>query len=282
VAYLTQVLNIALLVAMMVGIGLKTEIGQILVTLRQPSLVIRSVVANFVLVPLITAGLLYLFRAEAMAAAGFMALALCPGAPFGPVAAVIAKGDVPMSVGLMVILAGLSAVISPVLLGILLAPFSPDAPLQIDVLGIVQILLLAQILPLAAGLAVNYRAARVAARLARPLLVLSNVLLLIVIVIIAVTQFDDASIFGLRVVSGMFLLLGISLLCGWVCGGPGVAARKTLGLTTGVRNAAVALVIATGNFAGTRAVTAVAAYGLFSIVGGLLSAAILRRLRDEA
>jgi BASS family bile acid:Na+ symporter len=168
-----------------------------------------------------------------------------------------------------------------VLLGILLAPLSPDAPIRFDVLQIVKLLLVAQILPLAAGLAVNFRAAKVAARLARPLLMLSNVLIVIVIGIIAATQFDDASIFGWRVISGMFLLLVLSLLCGWACGGPGIASRNTLALTTGVRNAAVALVIANANFAGTRAVTAVAAYGLFSIVGGLSCAVLLGRRRDQ-
>jgi BASS family bile acid:Na+ symporter len=277
VEQLTQILNIALLVAMMVGIGLKTEIGQVMLTLRQTSLVIRSVAANFLLVPLITAGLLYLFHAQPMASAGFMVLALCPGAPFGPVATAMAKGDVPMSVGLMVVLAGLSAVLTPVLLGVLLTPLAPDAPIKFDVLQIVKILIVAQILPLAAGLAVNYRAAKVAAKLAQPLLRLSNLLIVVVIVIIAVTQINDAGIFGLRVISGMCLLLVMSLLCGWACGGPGIASRNTLGLTTGVRNAAVALVIVNANFAGTRAVTAVAAYGLFSIVGGLLCAALLGR-----
>ncbi len=56
-----------------------------------------------------------------------------------------------------------------------------------------------------------------------------------------------------------------SLAIGWLCGGPGVATRKTLALTTAVRNAAVGLVIVSNNFAGTVAVTSVVAYGLVSI-----------------
>ena len=42
--------------------------------------------------------------------------------------------------------------------------------------------------------------------------------------------------------------------------------------TTGARNAAVALVIVSSNFAGTPAVTAVIAYALVSILGTLLCA----------
>jgi BASS family bile acid:Na+ symporter len=43
-------------------------------------------------------------------------------------------------------------------------------------------------------------------------------------------------------------------------------------LTTSLRNVGVGLVIATGAFAGTAAVTAAVAYGLFEVVGSLLLA----------
>lgn len=42
-----------------------------------------------------------------------------------------------------------------------------------------------------------------------------------------------------------------------------------MAIATATRNAAVALVIVTSNFAGTPAVTAVVAYGLFSTLGSL-------------
>jgi BASS family bile acid:Na+ symporter len=43
-------------------------------------------------------------------------------------------------------------------------------------------------------------------------------------------------------------------------------------LTTSLRNVGVGLVIATGTFAGTSAVTATLAYGLLAVVGSLLLA----------
>jgi BASS family bile acid:Na+ symporter len=45
-----------------------------------------------------------------------------------------------------------------------------------------------------------------------------------------------------------------------------------MALTTSLRNVGVGLVIATGSFAGTAAVTAALAYGIFEIVGSLLLA----------
>jgi BASS family bile acid:Na+ symporter len=70
----------------------------------------------------------------------------------------------------------------------------------------------------------------------------------------------------------MLALLLASWAAGWLLGGPGVDARKAMTLTTSLRNVGVGLVIATGAFAGTPAVTAVLVYGLFEVVGSLLLA----------
>src|SRR5262249_2416345 len=55
-------------------------------------------------------------------------------------------------------------------------------------------------------------------------------------------------------------------------GGAGSDNRKAMALTTSLRNVGVGLVIATGSFSGTAAVTAAMAYGIFEIVGSLLLA----------
>jgi BASS family bile acid:Na+ symporter len=67
----------------------------------------------------------------------------------------------------------------------------------------------------------------------------------------------------------MSLLLLASLGIGWFCGGVDFATRSAMAVTTTTRNAAVGLVIATSNFAGTPAVTAVVAYALISTLGAL-------------
>ena len=72
--------------------------------------------------------------------------------------------------------------------------------------------------------------------------------------------------------SAMLALLIISWAAGWLLGGPEFEARKTMTLTTSLRNVGVGLVIATGSFAGTPAVTAVLVYGLFEVLGSLLLA----------
>ena len=74
----------------------------------------------------------------------------------------MAKGNVPVSVGLMIILAASSALAAPLLLQVLL-PFvlqflpalEDSPPLSIDVLKVVSTLMVAQFLPLCIGLVVR-------------------------------------------------------------------------------------------------------------------------------
>ena len=58
---------------------------------------------------------------------------------------------------------------------------------------------------------------------------------------------------------------------------PANARRKAMTLATSLRNVGVGLVIATGAFAGTPAVTATLIYGLFEVLGSLLLALWWRR-----
>jgi bile acid:Na+ symporter, BASS family len=67
----------------------------------------------------------------------------------------------------------------------------------------------------------------------------------------------------------MLALLVASLVIGWLVGGPDAEGRKAMALTTSLRNAAVGLVIVTGSFGGTPAVSAVLAYAIIAVFGSL-------------
>ncbi|MBL8795227.1 MAG: bile acid:sodium symporter [Planctomycetia bacterium] len=280
-AGLIKLLNVVALVVLMLSIGLTVQPAQVLVAARQVRLVLLGVLANFVLTPLITVGLLVAFDAVPLVAAGFLILAVCPGAPVGPTFTGIARGDVAAATGLMVILAGLSAILTPLLLTVLLGWLAPGSDLRIDFVAITATLLVTQLLPLAVGLTLHHAAPHWSARAARPFRLTANLLLLVVVALILASQYPTLGAIRPRGWFGMLLLLAASLGIGWLCGGPGPATRRALAVTTGVRNAAVGLVIAGDNFAGTPAVTAVVAYALVSIFGTLGCAFWLGRSTPE-
>src|SRR5438105_1547955 len=140
---LNQLINLLAsitLLEMMVAIGLGVSIGDLLHVASDWRLVSKAVLASYVCVPAAAVGLLIAFQTDPIVAAGFLICAVCPGAPYSPPFTGMAKGNVSVSVGLMVILAGSSALAAPLLLQVLLPvvlQFLPDlpaasAPLAID------------------------------------------------------------------------------------------------------------------------------------------------------
>jgi len=277
IATLVKPLNIAALVVIMLSMGLNVKFEEVLASTRQPRPVLLGLIANFALVPAVTLALLLLFHADPMVSVGFFILAVCPGAPVGPPLAVIAKGNIPLAVSVMVILAGLSVILSPALLTELLGRIAPDYDLHINYLAIVRVLLIAQMLPLALGLGLHAWAPRLIQRIAKPVGVAANVLLLALVAVIVARQYETLAAIRFRGWIGMGTLLLSSLALGWLCGWPDPANSKTMAFTTAPRNAAVGLVIANSNFAGTPAVTAVVAYGVISMMGSLGAALLMGR-----
>src|SRR5262245_57563809 len=173
-----KLVNITALMAIMLAMGMQVKFEAVMSSTRPLRRVLLGLLANYVLVPIVTLGLLYLFQANPMVSVGFFVLAVSPGAPVGPPATTIAGGNVAWAIGMMVILAGLSAVLTPALLGIMAPYLAPESDLHIDYLAIARALVIAQMLPLVVGLLIHHRAPRFTERILKPLRSVANVLLL--------------------------------------------------------------------------------------------------------
>ena len=272
---LDQILNLLVtttLIAMMVTVGLKVTVTELAHALADYRTLLRAGVANYLFVPALTILLLVGFDANPMVAAGFLVLAVFPGAPFGPPLVAIAGGNLTAAAGLMTALAASSTIVSPILLFLLLPwLLGGDAP-QINLLGIIATLTTTQLLPLLLGIVIRYRRSQLADWLHRPAELISRILGVSVAALILITQFNTLAEVRPRGFLAMLVLLLGSLLIGWIAGDSATGARKTLALTTALRNVGVALVVVTGNFGGTAAVSATLVYGIIEILGSLLLA----------
>jgi BASS family bile acid:Na+ symporter len=282
---LDQLINVLVtitLIEMMLAIGMSVTFADLLGVARDWPLLMRAALANYVCVPAATVGLLILFEARPMVAAGFLILAVCPGAPYGPPFAAIARGNVAVAVGLMVVLAGSSAIVAPVLLSCLLPLMSGSEALTVDAAKIVVTLLVTQLIPLGAGVALRQCRPKLAERLQGPATLASKILNLLVVGLILTVQFHLLAEIRPQGFVGMLALLLASWAFGWLLAGRDRGIRKSMTITTSLRNVGVGLVIATGSFAGTAAVTATLAYGLIAVIGSLLLALGWARRRGSA
>jgi BASS family bile acid:Na+ symporter len=231
------------LLAGMLELGLSLTFQQVASQLRKVSLVALSVLGNFVIVPLLAFGIARLMRLEQPFAIGLMLLGLAPGAPFIPKIVQLARGDLAFAVGLMVLLMVGTVVCLPVVL-----PRVVEGA-QISPWKIAQPLLLFMLLPLVVGLIVHARFKSLPAGLRPALAWLSNLCGLVVIGLLVGLNFRSfVSVFGTGAIFAGLLFVVLSIVIGWLLGGRKREIQVSLGLGTGSRNVAAALLIGAQNF----------------------------------
>jgi BASS family bile acid:Na+ symporter len=230
-------------VSSMLAVGLSLTVGQIVAPLRNGKLVALALLGNFVLMPLgafVVARLLWLDESLRVA---LLLLSTAAGAPFLPMLAGIAKGNLAFAVGLMVLLMILTVGYMPLALPLLLEGVA------VDPTKIARSLVLLMLLPLALGLGVKALYALAAARV-RPFLdrVSSLSLALLTILIVAVNINNLVALFGTRGILASILFLCVGVSIGWFLGGPNPDTRGVMALGTAQRNIAAALVVGGQNF----------------------------------
>jgi bile acid:Na+ symporter, BASS family len=274
---ITDIVTFLWLLCLMFHMGSSVSGAQLTASFRKGSILWKGLLTNLLLVPVAAFGLLLLFRPDPLIAAGFLTGVVFSGAPMGPPFTALAKGDVPLAIGLMIILASLSTVISPAVLKLLLMGFSAEKPLEVNYLKIMTVVILGQLLPLSTGLALNHWLPAIVQKIAGPIRILNNLLLLGTSCLIILTHYHTHSLFTWRAAVGCVVLFAACLSIGWIFGGPHQIERKALMFNTTVRNAPAALVVASANFAGTVAPAAVFTYSLVTIVGTLAVAFCMGR-----
>src|SRR5262249_50286955 len=160
-----------------------------------------------------------------------------------PKLAELARGDVAFSVGLMLLLTVGSVAFMPLVLPWLIPGLSAEP------WPILRPLLFTMLLPLAAGMVVKNRSERWSSRLPPVFAAASNVSMILAVVLLIGLNFGAMiGTFGSGAVVVAVVFVAVVLAAGYALGGPAPGTRSVLGLGTGQRNIAAALVIATQNF----------------------------------
>jgi BASS family bile acid:Na+ symporter len=243
VGFLQSLLPIAVAVfsiSTMLAVGLGHTLRDVFGPMLDSRAVVRALIANFILVPLLAYGVTKVVPLDASDVVGLMLLASAAGAPFLIKLTAVAGGNVPLSASLTMLLLPITVLYMPIVIP-LIAPEASVSPAAIAVP-----LLWTMILPLVGGLFVRARRQVLAGRLRRWFGKLASAALVALVAATVVTHLGGI----LRLIDTGAILIPLVIILGayaigWVFGREYRGGHVVLGLGTAQRNVAAAMVVAT-------------------------------------
>ena len=229
-------------VVVMFSIGLRTSGRELLHVVRDRALLVRTLLANCIVIPAIGFLLVRTFPLNPDAKIGILLLAAIPGTPIALQFTRMAKTRLAFAAAMTFVLSVVSIAMIPLAIEAM-----PQAAQRNErpILILITTIALYIALPLCAGVWAARGLPKVASRLVMPLSLLATVVFLFLMWetrLVRRQAFD--AIRGGGAVLAMALLLLLSMLIGWFTGGPDREARRILATSTGMRSVIVVLYIA--------------------------------------
>ncbi len=242
---LSRTLLFVFLITSMLGIGLSVSWGAILAGLRKKGLMIRSLLLNFVIVPLLGLLFIRLFPMRPEVALAFLFLACAPG---GLSAIQFTSKDQEGLAYAGTLAAGLtflSIFISPLLISL----FLPSGmSLAVPYARAFWFVLVFLILPLVVGILLHGKLESLALKLAKPFSLIGTVCFIAVIVLTMSARKEAQAAAGSQTQGVMLLFIIIVMLIGWFMGGPKKGNREVLATASSMRNIALCMAIVLTSF----------------------------------
>ena len=248
------------------SLGLKAKLSDLFYVLRRPWLLVRSLLAMSVIMPILAVILVKSMSLPHAVAIALVALSLAPVPPLLPGKLVKAGGDDSYAIGLLVSAALISIVLIPAIVG-LLDPLA-RVPLSVPPMAVANLVIFTMVVPLVVGAVIHRLAPDMAARIAGVLAPAGTLMLLAAVVPVLISYREE--IFaqaqdGTLIAFTVFVLVGLA--AGHFLGGPDWDDRTVLALSTAARHPGVAIAIAHMNFPHEKSIApAVLLYLLASAV----------------
>ena len=230
----------------MLFIGLGHTYRDILAPFKNVKLVLFALLVNLVLIPVAGYLIATVFALSGALLIGFLLMTSAPGASYAPRIAEIAEGDVPFSTGLMFLLSTVALVSAPITILLLLPEGS-----TVSVWPVIRTLLLLMFIPMVIGLLIRARRPSIAEKLMGPVVWTSYIMILVVMLTaLAAKLFSPdpvgglISLFGTLGIISIVLAVGISVILGYLFGGPAEGTRRSLATGSANRNTGMALLFA--------------------------------------
>ncbi|MGB6118015.1 MAG: bile acid:sodium symporter family protein [Mesorhizobium sp.] len=252
---------------------------------RRPKSFIAGVVAQWIGLPAITFLLVLLLEPRPSIALGLILVAACPGGNISNFLTHRAKGNLALSVSLTAFSTLACPILTPLNIAFWGSMYGPTREIlratEIDPVSVLWTVLLLLVLPMIAGMLLNSKKPQIAAKLRKPLQLVSMLIFIGFVVAALAANWN----FFLGYVGQVALLVvlhnGLALAIGFVVATfarTGEADRRTITIETGIQNSGLGLILIFAFFNGLGGMTVAAAFwGIWHAVSGLAFASWVGR-----
>ncbi|HTN71674.1 MAG TPA: bile acid:sodium symporter [Methylomirabilota bacterium] len=274
-----NILNYLFVAVYIFSVALETTHAEIVAEFRDKRRMGLTLLANFVIVPIVGLTLVRALELRPEIRIGIMMLACSPGGLFALQFARVSKGNRVFAVALLIVLTLLAVLITP----LLLAWFFPERAAEGRVFGrLVLLLLLVIAVPYLMGRGMQRLIPEVAPKLGRFLGLLSIVIFIIAALASSKYKRPAIETLGVDGIVAIVVLTIVSWVVGWLLGGPEIRNRKVLAISTAMRNFGVCFPLAATYFPGTEVLAPILAFSGISIPMNMVFALVTGRLlRDK-
>lgn len=256
--------------AVMLSMGLVLGFNGIARLWRRPSLLVRCLIAAFIVVPLAATAVTYLLPLSFDVRAGIAAMAVIPGAPVTYRKMVKGPGDAELAGSFQATMALLSILLVPLWFGVISAlyPAVATAPLA----TVFKQVMLVQGIPLLGGAAIAQWLPALAEEFDDPLNRISSAMLVGVVLLVLAMGLPLLLRAGVLPVLAVVLMAAAALLAGHFLGGSDPTTRQTIAVANATRNAGLAIALIALNFpeAEHAILTTIATYAVISAIAGAI------------
>ena len=263
-----------MLVMFSVALGLRVDDFSFL--RDKPMLFLGGVMAQVVVLPLVTFVLILVMQPPASVALGMIVVACCPGGAVSNLLTYLSRGNVAASVALTATSSLLAAVLTPMSILVWSHAYGPTATL-LDELDVSPLLFLGQTtfllaVPLVLGMVVATKAPDVAARI-RKHTTLLGVSVLVGVIIYGIAYFFPVLFPALPLLGGIVVVHNAAAFVTGALAGVVLSrhsgTRRALTFEVGIQNSGLALVILLSQLKGLGGAAAIAAiWGVWHLLAG--------------
>ena len=269
-----------LLGAAMFGMGLTIKREDFQIVFSRPKEVFSGCLMQYTVMPLVAYFLAVVMNLDKDIALGVILGGCCPGGTSSNVIAYIAKGDVPLSVG-MTIASTLVAPLATPFLVYLLAGAWVEVSFMAMVMSVVKVVLV----PVLAGIALNSMFPNIVKKLINIMPAIS--VIAIVAIVDGIVAANAAKIMScaLVVIAAVVLHNGLGILIGQMLAKAMKVSydkQTSIAIEVGTQNSGLGLVLATANFAANPLATLPGAiFSVWNLIAGSLYASLRIKGRKE-